>query len=122
MLGGVGGAAAGSTIGKGDGRTAAIVGGAILGVLVGGSIGRAMDDLDQHCIGQALEHAPDGRSIVWNNAQSQAQYTVAPVRTVQIADGRYCREYTTTAVVAGKTEQTYGRACRQPDGSWEIQN
>jgi len=122
VLGGVGGAAAGSTIGKGDGRTAAIVGGAILGVLVGGSIGRAMDDLDQHCIGQALEHAPDGRSIVWNNAQSQAQYTVAPVRTVQIADGRYCREYTTTAVVAGKTEQTYGRACRQPDGSWEIQN
>jgi surface antigen len=122
VLGGAGGAAMGSTIGKGDGRTAAIVGGAILGILVGGSIGRAMDDVDQHCIGQALEHAQDGRTIVWNNPQNQTQYSVAPTRTVQVADGRYCREYTTTSVIAGKTQQAYGRACRQPDGSWEIQN
>ena len=121
LLGGATGAGVGSTIGKGDGRTAAIIGGAILGALVGGSIGRSMDEVDQHCIGQALEHARDGQTIVWNNPQSQAQYQTVPTRTVQAADGRYCREYTTTAVVAGKTQQVYGRACRQPDGSWEIQ-
>ncbi len=121
LLGGAGGAALGSTIGKGDGRTVAIVGGAILGVLVGGSIGRSMDNVDQNCIGQALEHAPDGRTIVWNNPANNTQYEVTPTRTVQVADNRYCREYTATAVVAGKPQQVYGRACRQPDGSWEIQ-
>ncbi|MHA1599692.1 MAG: RT0821/Lpp0805 family surface protein [Alphaproteobacteria bacterium] len=122
LIGGAGGAALGSTIGKGDGQTAAIIGGAILGVLVGGSIGRTMDNVDQHCIGQALENAPDGRTIVWQNPSSNAQYEVTPTRTVQVADGRYCREYTTTAVVAGSNQQVYGRACRQPDGSWEIQS
>ena len=122
LLGGAAGAGAGSTIGKGDGRTAAIIGGAILGVLVGGSIGRSMDDVDQNCIGQVLEHAPDGRTIVWNNPQNQTQYTVEPTRTVQVAENRYCREYTATAQVAGRAQQVYGSACRQPDGSWEIQN
>lgn len=122
LIGGAGGAALGTTVGRGDGRTAAIVGGAILGVLVGGGIGRSMDNVDQNCIGQALEHAPDGRPIVWQNPTGNAQYQVVPTRTVQVADGRYCREYTTTAVIAAKTQQVYGRACRQPDGSWEIQN
>ena len=122
LIGGAGGAALGSTIGKGDGQTAAIIGGAILGVMVGGSIGRSMDDVDQNCIGQALEHAPDGRTIVWNNPANDAQYEMTPTRTIQVADNRYCREYTTTATVAGSPQQAYGRACRQPDGSWEIQN
>jgi len=121
LIGGAGGAALGSTIGKGDGQTAAIIGGAILGMMVGGSVGRSMDDVDQHCIGQALEHAPDGRTIVWNNPANDAQYEMTPTRTVQVADNRYCREYTTTATVAGNPQQAYGRACRQPDGSWEIQ-
>ncbi len=121
LIGGAGGAALGSTIGKGDGQTAAIIGGAILGIMVGGSVGRSMDDVDQHCIGQALEHAPDGRTIVWNNPENDTQYEMTPTRTVQVADNRYCREYTTTAMVAGKPQQAYGRACRQPDGSWEIQ-
>ena len=35
-------------------------------------------------------------------------------------DGRYCREYTATAVVGGKTQNTYGTACRQPDGAWQL--
>ena len=31
-----------------------------------------------------------------------------------------CREYITTATVNGEQQQTYGRACRQPDGSWKL--
>lgn len=119
-LGGAAGAAVGSQIGSGDGRTAAIVGGAILGLLVGGSIGRSMDALDQHCIGQSLEHAGDGQPIVWRNPESGAHYQVVPTETFQAPDGRYCREYTTTATLGGQTQHLYGRACRQPDGAWEI--
>jgi len=30
-----------------------------------------------------------------------------------------CREYQTTIVVGGKPEKAYGKACRQPDGTWK---
>jgi hypothetical protein len=42
----------------------------------------------------------------------------------QIALGREvsagCREYTTPANVGGRTVQTFGTACLQPDGTWRI--
>lgn len=31
-----------------------------------------------------------------------------------------CREYATTAEIAGRLEHVIGRACRQPDGSWRV--
>ncbi len=34
--------------------------------------------------------------------------------------GQYCREFQQTIVVGGQQQQGYGRACRQPDGSWKI--
>jgi surface antigen len=120
VIGGGTGAAIGSQIGKGTGRLVAVAGGAILGFLAGGAIGRSMDEVDQNCIGQALEHADDGRQIRWRNPDNNEQYTVSPVSTYRADDGRYCREYTTTAQVAGKRQQVYGTACRQPDGSWQI--
>jgi hypothetical protein len=30
-----------------------------------------------------------------------------------------CREYQTTIMIGGKPEKAYGRACRQPDGTWK---
>jgi surface antigen len=45
---------------------------------------------------------------------------VTPSVTWQADDGRYCREFTGTATVGGEPRQVYGRACRQPDGAWEI--
>lgn len=36
--------------------------------------------------------------------------------------GDYCREYTQSLTIAGKTQKGYGSACLQPDGSWELQN
>lgn len=32
----------------------------------------------------------------------------------------YCREYTRTVNVGGMTQDAYGTACLQPDGSWMI--
>ncbi len=121
VLGGVLGGATGAAIGSkiGDGSTEAVIGGTIIGVLVGGVIGNYMDQIDQNCVGQILEHAEDGESIRWNDAQGD-DYRVEPVRTYQTDGGAYCREYTTTAVVGGRTRETYGRACRQPDGSWKL--
>jgi surface antigen len=44
---------------------------------------------------------------------------MVPTRTYESAEGP-CREYSLDAEIGGKTEQVYGTACRQPDGSWRI--
>jgi hypothetical protein len=77
VLGGLTGAAIGSQVAKGDERTAAIIGGSIIGALVGGSIGRSMDEVDQNCVGQALEHAPDGENVMWNEPEDGSRGGIA---------------------------------------------
>ncbi|HEX9488666.1 MAG TPA: glycine zipper domain-containing protein [Stellaceae bacterium] len=119
-LGGATGGLIGSNIGKGQGRTVATVGGVLVGLFVGGRIGRNMDQLDQACAGQVLEHVPDRQTVAWQGQNEGDGYWVTPTRSYDAGNGRYCREYTSDAVVAGRKQQTYGTACRQPDGTWEI--
>jgi surface antigen len=120
-IGGAAGGLIGSNVGKGSGRTAAIVGGAIVGLLVGGSIGRAMDKVDQSCVGQVLEYARPNQTVVWQNPDNSS-YQVTPVRTYERSPGLYCREYQTKAIIGGRIRQAYGTACRQPDGAWKLVN
>ncbi len=119
VLGGGLGAAAGTQIGSGSGKIAATIAGTIIGALIGGSAGRSMDRIDQNCVGQALEQAPDGRAVAWRNPDQGGQYQVTPTRTYQTSSGQYCREYQTTITIAGRAENAYGTACRQADGSWK---
>jgi hypothetical protein len=37
-------------------------------------------------------------------------------------DGRYCREYQTTAKIEGRRQRLYGTTCLQPDGSWRFED
>lgn len=122
VLGGAAGAAIGSQIGRGNGNTAAIIGGTILGVIVGGNIGQSMDQVDQSCVGQVLEHAPDGRQIAWTDTTTGGRYRVTPDKPYKNSQGQYCRKYLTNAVVDGSTRQVYGTACRQPNGAWQMVN
>ena len=122
LLGAAGGGLLGSRIGEGDNRLAAVGGGVFLGAIIGGSIGHYMDQVDQNCVGQALEHAPDGEVIAWNTPETGSAYQVTPVRTYQDTVGRYCREYQAVSVIGNQQQQTYGTACRQPDGSWQLAN
>ncbi len=118
IVGGGLGALAGSQIGKGDGHLVAVAAGTILGVLVGGEVGRQMDRTDALCVDQALESAPDGETIVWNS--DRRDYSVTPTETVTNANGQYCREYIAKSTVGGRQVETYGTACRQPDGAWKL--
>ena len=43
-----------------------------------------------------------------------------PKINYQPSTGAYCREYQQEIVVGGRVQQGYGRACRQPDGSWKV--
>jgi len=118
ILGGSTGGLVGAAVAGRHDRLAGFAAGTVVGMLVGGAIGQSMDQADKYCVNQALETAPDGTAIHWNDGNRQ--YSVKPTRTGQDINGNYCREYQTTAQVAGRTQQVYGTACRKPDGSWQI--
>jgi len=120
VLGGAIGGAAGSQIGHGNDRTVATIAGAVIGILVGQSIGRHMDEIDQNCTGQTLEYAPDHVPVSWRDPSTGGAYTVTPLRTYPAPEGRYCREYQMDAIIGSRRQQVYGTACRQPDGSWQM--
>ena len=119
VTGGVVGGLLGSQFGGGSGRVAAAGAGALLGAWLGGNIGRTMDKQDRMQMQRALETAPTGKAVRWKNPDSGNQYTVKPTRTYYQAS-QACREYYTTAMIGGKSEQVHGKACRQSDGSWKI--
>lgn len=127
VLGSVGGAAAGGLIAAAaGGGTKYIVLGALAGGLIGGVVGKKLDDRDKRMATEAAQQAFEsnrtGQSSAWQNPDSGNSGTVTPTRTYQIANGQYCREYTQEIYVGGEKHQSYGTACRQPDGSWQVQN
>ena len=122
VIGGILGGAAGSQVGSGRGRMVATVAGAIAGGYIGGNIGRSMDETDRLKAQHSLEYNRTHESSSWRNPDSGNNYTVTPTRTWQTDSGRYCREYTTEAIIDGRTETVYGTACRQADGSWQASN
>ncbi|MDI9817732.1 MULTISPECIES: RT0821/Lpp0805 family surface protein [unclassified Legionella] len=119
LTGGVVGGLIGSQFGGGSGKVAAAAGGALLGAYLGGNIGRTMDRLDRLEMQKALETAPTGRAVGWQNPDTGNQYTVKPTRTYY-TNNQPCREYITKAIIGGKPQQIYGKACRQADGSWKV--
>ena len=127
ILGSMAGAAAGGLIGAAAGGGAAgIVGGVLLGGLVGGVAGNALDQRDKQIAAknaqQTFETAKTGQTTTWQNPDTGHSGTVTPTRTYQAPSGQYCREYQQEIMIGGEKHQSYGTACRQPDGSWQIQN
>ena len=137
ILGGIGGA----QIGGGRGQLIATGLGTLLGAAIGSEIGRTIDEVDRQRMAEAthtaLERAPTRERVEWRGREAQGW--VEPTRTYERSYGQprdgwdeasadrrqprtqYCREFTTEIVVAGEAEKGYGTACRQPDGTWEIQ-
>jgi surface antigen len=124
VLGGVGGAVAGSQFGKGKGQLVGVAAGTLLGALMGSEVGKSLDRADQqHLSGanqRAFETARSGTAVTWRNPDSGNYGTVVPQPAYQTAGGDYCREFQQTIHVGGQSQQGYGTACRQPDGSWKI--
>ena len=118
------GGLAGAHVGKGTGKLIAVAVGTLAGAALGAEIGKSLDRADrlamQRSTQTALEKNKTGTKSTWRNPDSGNEGTVTPTRTYRTDSGQYCREYQQTITVGGKTEQGYGRACRQPDGSWRI--
>lgn len=113
------GAAIGSTIGKGHNRAFAVWLGAVVGANIGSTMGRYMDEQDRLRTVNVLETQRTHTPTTWVNPDTRNTYTVTPTRTYTMAEGP-CREFTLDAQIGGKTEQIYGTACRQSDGSWKV--
>ena len=63
--------------------------------------------------------APVGKKIVWET-ESASGYVVPTKEGIDAANGLTCREFQHTITVGGKTEDAYGTACLQEDGSWHM--
>ncbi|HYE50324.1 MAG TPA: RT0821/Lpp0805 family surface protein [Azospirillaceae bacterium] len=121
--GAVAGGVIGSQFGSGSGRLIATGLGTLLGALAGSEIGASLDRADRLALEQNTQRAysaPLNQPIVWNNPNNGNSVVVTPTREGRTTGGSYCREFQQTITVGGRTEQAYGTACQQPDGSWKI--
>lgn len=126
-IGAAGGAALGGLIaGAAHGNPAAIAASVIGGGLVGGMVGNMLDERDKRLAAEAahraLETAPAGTTVAWQNPDTGHSGAVTPTRTYQTTSGTYCREYQQSVTMDGQPEQVRGTACRQSDGSWKAVN
>jgi surface antigen len=114
----------GSQFGGGAGKGAMTAVGVIAGGLIGNQIGQSLDAADRQAMNRttqtALETAPPNQPLPWQNQQSGHSGTVVPGQYYQTAAGQYCREFQQTVMIGGENQQAYGKACRQPDGSWRV--
>lgn len=124
LIGGATGALLGSRFGGGTGKLATVGLGAVAGAFLGNTLGAQMDENDklkmQSTSNNALENSKSGYTTHWRNPDSGNKGTITPNKTYQASNGQYCREYSQSITVGNKTQQGYGTACRQPDGSWKI--
>jgi len=127
VLGSLGGAAAGGLLAAAlGGKGGVVVASALAGALIGGYVGHRLDAKDKQMAAQAatlaFEQNRSGQPSVWTNPDSGNHGSVTPTHTYQLATGQYCREYTQDVWIGSEKQQTSGTACRQADGSWQIQN
>jgi surface antigen len=142
LAGALGGGVIGHQFGQGKGNTWATAIGAVAGAVAGQSIGRSLDRGEyayansygggRHAIeydrgyhrGHYKHYRPAPVYYVPTYEQRVSTYVVQPAPTYivdnSVSNDRYCREYNAAVTVGGRAQPSYGRACMQPDGSWEI--
>ncbi len=97
--------------------------GALVGGLLGNQIGKGLDKADrleaERAAQDTLESAPSGVERTWHNPDSgnSGSFVAKPAYT---ESGAYCREFTQTVNIDGRSERAFGTACRQPDGTWKM--
>ncbi len=125
-FGGLAGGVVGNQFGKGDGKVAATAVGAVIGASLGGAMGRSLDRQSQAMAGQATNRALTSsarETYYWDNpanADGPAAGEVRVIRDGSNSTGQPCREYISTVRIAGQSQEAYGIACLQADGSWRI--
>ena len=63
--------------------------------------------------------APVGDKIIWEDGNANG-YVIATKEGKSSTTGLVCREFQQSVTIGIKTEEAWGQACLQADGSWEI--
>ena len=100
------------------------IAGVALGAFLGNEVGASMDRQDallaERAMLQALEFNKVQQPIAWNNPDTGNSGRVYPTQTINNG-GQPCREFTQEVIIGGKVETAFGKACRNADGSWDLQ-
>jgi surface antigen len=123
IVGALAGGLLGNAISRGPQRGAGTAVGAILGGVVGASIGKNLNCEDR-------SYAVDAEYRGFEGGRPHQRYDWRSPRGdsygyVQVGDyyqdrGRRCTTYTQEIWVHGRPETARGRACRNPDGTWQT--
>jgi surface antigen len=93
----------------------------LVGGLVGGAIGNALDEEDRRRAYdaelRALEAEGAGAPVSWRGDRG-AYGTIVAGPPYAYQSYQRCREYTHTIYIDGQPRTGRGIACRNPDGTW----
>lgn len=118
VLGAAAGGVIGSRVGE-DNRTVATIIGAAVGALIGAKIGKELDEADRGCFAHALEIAPPGKRVSWDNPGTGVHYAILPLEARQL-DAKTCRDFTLIASRGSQKSTEKGLACQTRTGVWEL--
>jgi len=123
QTGATGGTAAGALIGQAIGHhTGATLTGAAAGGVLGDIVGKAMDKYDREQLNHTYERGTSNQPTSWVNPDSGNQYSITPQPAYQNpSTTQVCRRAEIEAVIDGKPQRTNSTACRNQNGSWELQ-
>jgi surface antigen len=123
IVGALAGGLLGNAISRGPQRGAGTAVGAILGGVVGASVGKNLDCEDRsYAIDAQYRGFEAGRPherYDWRSPRGDA-YGYVQVGDYYQDRGRRCATYSQEIWVHGRPETARGRACRQPDGTWQM--
>ena len=94
---------------------------AMAGGLIGGNLGKGLDDKERRKALEteyrALEYGQSGQSVTWKGSDEGRSGTVVPAQPYRVGS-QDCRQYSHTVEVNGTSQTARGTACRNADGSW----
>ncbi|MBF0370978.1 MAG: glycine zipper 2TM domain-containing protein [Magnetococcales bacterium] len=118
-IGALGGGLIGGLAGPSKNKEQNALIGAAIGGLIGYGIGNEMDKADQAELNDVFESGRSNKTANWKNPDTGVNYSVTP-RRAKHSNGRICRDAKIETFVDGHTEISVQKACRRPDGSWEL--
>jgi hypothetical protein len=69
---------------------------------------------------QTMERVGSGDTSRWQDPAGSASVAVRPLRTLQLRDGTYCRNYELDVSAGGSNRTGAGIVCRDPQGRWRV--
>lgn len=107
---------------KVQGTPSSVAASTLLGSALGKAVAKSLGAGDlayyKEASQDALENTQTGKTSTWKNPNSGTYGTFTLIRVYETG-GKSCREYTQTINIGGRTEEGYGKACRQEGGTWK---